>query len=95
MDPQLIAGLSLPLISRVSITTPTTAAGAPETRDQFDVSIFIPSGNAAVQGFHIPAMPIITTDLRHQGIDGLLGRDVLRHCTLTYIGSANMYSLSY
>ncbi len=95
IDHDLVAALNLPVISQVGITTPSTTAGASEMRNQYDIGLFIPSGNSSDQGFHIAAMPVIATAMRHQGIDGLIGRDVLNRCTLTYIGSAAVFSLSY
>ena len=93
VDPELIDGLGLPMIGQVPIMTPSTN-GEQHFCDQFDCSLLMP-GREGAAGFHIPAMPIITTHLRSQGIDGLIGRDVLRLCTLTYIGSAGIYSLGF
>lgn len=92
-DPALLAGLMLQPTGRVGISTPTTA-GQPHFCDQFDVSIFIP-GSAPSTGHLIPAMPIVATHLRSQGIDGLIGRDVLKDCTLIYNGTAGLITLAY
>lgn len=95
IDPDLIAPLNVPKIGEVAITTPSTEDGNPHVCDQYDVSLFFPGQSASGVGFWVPALPIITTRLKHQGIDGLIGRDVLNRCTLTYIGSAGIYSLSW
>lgn len=93
VDPALIAPLGLPQIGRVAIATPSTN-GQQHFCDQFDCALFIP-GALNAPGHFIEALPIITAHLQSQGIDGLIGRDILNRCTLTYIGSANLISLSF
>ena len=92
-DPALIAGLMLQPTGRVGISTPSTA-GQPHFCEQFDVSIYIP-GSTPTIGHMIPAIPIVATHLRSQGIDGLIGRDVLKACTLIYNGTADWFTLAY
>lgn len=92
-DIALIGGLGLQPTGRVAISTPSTA-GLPHHCDQFDVSIFIPSSVATI-GHLIPAIPIVATHLRSQGIDGLIGRDVLADCTLIYNGTAGLFTIAY
>jgi hypothetical protein len=43
----------------------------------------------------LEALPILEGAFRHQGIDGLLGRDVLGLCTLVYNAPAGGYTLAY
>jgi len=94
VDPGLLAGLGLQPTGRVLISTPSTA-GQPHHCEQFDVSIFIPAVAPAVSGHVVPAIPIVATHLKSQGIDGLIGRDVLKDCTLIYNGTSGMFSLAY
>ena len=93
VDPELVKGLGLQPTGRVGISTPSTAGGIHHC-DQFDVSIFIPGGPSA-GGHLIPALPVVATHLRSQGIDGLIGRDVLKDCTFIYNGTAEMFSIGY
>lgn len=93
VDPNVIASLNLPLINQVPIMTPSTN-GAPHMCDMYDASFFIP-GRDPQRGFLIPAIQIITTHLSSQGIDGLIGRDILNRCTLIYIGSEGVLSINY
>ena|ERR1700683_5381948 len=93
VDPTLIAGFGLQPIGRTQIATPSTM-GQPHFCDQFDISIFIPSSVATV-GHLIPAIPVLSTHLRAQGIDGLIGRDVLKACTLIYNGTADLFTIAY
>ncbi len=43
----------------------------------------------------IVEIPVIEAPLRGQGIQGLIGRDVLAHGVLIYIGYSNLFSLSF
>lgn len=92
IDPDLITGLGIHPTGKTGIQTPSTQPGATHYCDQYDVSLFIPDGTS---GHFVPALPVITTHLRTQGIDGLLGRDVLKNCVLIYNGTASMITLSY
>jgi hypothetical protein len=89
----LINSLGLQPTGRVPISTPSTAGGH-HLCDQFDISIFIPS-SVATNGHLIPAIPVIATHLSSQGIDGLIGRDVLKDCALIYNGSAGTFTIAY
>lgn len=93
VDPDLIAPLSLPIIGQIPISTPSTN-GQQHFCDQFDCALFIPGASNGGSHF-VPALPVIATHLRSQGIDGLIGRDVLKMCTITYIGTSNIISLSF
>lgn len=93
VDPALVRPLSLTPSGSVSIQTPSTN-GTAVSCNQYDVAIFIP-GAGDEQGFFIPALPILETGLASQGIDGLIGRDILDRCTLIYIGSGRMLSLAF
>lgn len=93
VDPDFIKPLGLQPTGRTNIMTPSTQPGTPHSCEQFDISLFIPDG---AQGGHlVGALPIITTHLRSQGIEGLIGRDVLNACTLIYNGSAGIVTLAY
>jgi hypothetical protein len=93
VDPYLVAPLSLVPTGSVPIQTPSTA-GRPHMCNQYDASLFFPNAGAA-SGFFIDALPVIETELRGQGIDGLIGRDVLDRCTLIYNGTAATLCLAY
>ncbi|MGO3842185.1 MAG: aspartyl protease family protein [Alcaligenes pakistanensis] len=93
VDEGLIAKLGMAATGSVPIQTPSTN-GVAHTCSQYDASIYIPGEHNSI-GFHIPAIPIIETHLSSQGIDGLIGRDIINRTTLIYNGSAGMFTLSY
>lgn len=92
IDIDLMNSLGIEPTGSTSIQTPSTN-GTHHTCSLYDVMIFIPCPNA--NGFLVEAIPIVETHLSSQGIDGLIGRDILDKCTLIYNGTANMFSLNY
>ena len=93
VDPGLIKPLNLQPTSAAMIHTPSTN-GQAQACFQYDAMLFIPGSNPG-QGYIIDAIPIIETELKSQGIDGLLGRDILSRCTLIYNSSLAMFTLAY
>lgn len=94
VDPGLLAPLQLTPTGAVMVQTPSTN-GQPVPCPQFDVSIYIPPAQPSVAGLFVEAAPVTASILRPQGIDGLLGRDVLSRCVLIYNGEANIFTLCY
>ena len=94
VDPDYVLPLGLVPTGSVSIQTPSTN-GSGHICHQYDVSLLIPNGNQAAAPLVIDAMPIMETVLRPQGIDGLIGRDVLSLCSFNAHGPFNLFVLSY
>ncbi len=93
VDPTVFGALQIPQSGSCLLTTPSTGA-IPHQCGLFDVSlaIHIPSQNV----FHMlsPTLSVIESDLASQGILGLLGRDILNKCVLTYNGVGQNLILS-
>lgn len=92
VDPSILKPLNLTPSGVASIHTPSTTAGNSHTCNQYDVSLMIlhPS---LIRTFG--ALPVIESNLSHQGIEGLLGRDVLAHCLFIYNGELGVHTLSF
>lgn len=91
VDPGLIAKLGIPASGSVPIQTPSTQGGSHHC-NLYDVMLFIPGDQA---GHFIEVMPILETHLSGQGIDGLIGRDVLQSCLLVYNGATGLFTLAF
>lgn len=96
IDDNLVAQLGLQATGSVQVHTPSTGT-APVTRQSYDIGLIImgqaPAGG---QGGHwVQNLPIMDADFSAQGIDGLLGRDVLSQCRMTYSGSDQLVFLSF
>ncbi len=87
-----MVGLGVTPTGTTNIQTPSTNGGT-HACNLYDVMIFVP--NQSNGGHFIEALPIVETSLSSQGIDGLIGRDILNNCTLIYNGTAQMLSLAY
>ena len=93
VDPDLIAPLQLPLVGSVSVHTPSTGKDSVFI-DQYDASFVVP-GNTPDGTLVVGAVPIVAAHLRSQGIDGLIGRDILDRCLLIYNGTTGVVSLAH
>lgn len=93
VDVGLISKLGLTPTGSVSIHTPSTN-GVTHSCNQYDIMMFIP-GVAAGTGCFIEALGIIETSLSSQGIDGLIGRDLLDRWTCVYNGTAGIFTICY
>ena len=92
IDPTVLRALDIKPTGKSLMMTPSTGAVAVEA-DTYDVSIIIPSGNQ--QPLIRPIISVCASELIHQGYHALLGRDILRHCHVTYNGSTGFFTLAY
>lgn len=67
--------------------------------DQYDVCFYLgftPTVLGVVPPIHtIPNVPVTCSNFTSQGIQGLIGRDILANATLIYHGHMNMFTLSF
>lgn len=94
VDPAFVASLGLIATGNVAMQTPSTA-GVPVACNQYDVAIYIPNNGTGGGGFFINALPVIEASFASQGIEGLIGRDIIDRCTFICNGSAGMFTLAY
>lgn len=94
IDRNVVSKLGLLPTGTQSVRTPSTGV-TPVTLDEYEISLQVLDGRAGRSVFSARSMPIISTNLRSQGLDGLLGRDVLAHCVATFDGRAQTYTLDF
>jgi hypothetical protein len=92
LDPWIIQKLQLTPSGLIDIHTPSTTANNAHACHQYDVTLIIPHPGIS-RSFN--AIPVLESNLKHQGIDGLMGRDVLSHCLFVYNGELKIYTLSF
>lgn len=92
IDPSHIAKLGIAPSGIIDIHTPSTAGVATQCK-QFDVDIAVILDNG--QYHFVSTLPVIESSLASQGIDGLLGRDVLSQGILIFNGTAKTFTLSF
>lgn len=94
IDPGILASLELTPTGSVTVHTPSTGP-EPHTAEQYDVSIIVPGTGSHHAPLVIPAVPVLSASLALQGIDALIGRDILRDCILIYNGSLGLFTLAF
>ena len=93
VDPSVIAKLGITPTGTMPVHTPSTG-GTPHVLNQYDVSLIIPGPLNAAPHI-VNTLPISETHLLAQGIEALLGRDILKDCLLTYNGPMGLYTLAF
>ena len=91
LDSQIIRRLGLTPTGKV--TSHTASSGAtPYMSDQYDVSINFPLGSLMRR---FPGLPVIQLELSVQGIDALIGFDLLRNGILILDGPADSFIVGF
>jgi hypothetical protein len=91
IDAGVLKGLPLQPTGVIGLLTPTTGA-TPQQTPTYDVELTIPGGSDGLT-YHIAALAV--TEGHFSGHQGLLGRDVLQACRMTYNGLDNTVQLSF
>jgi hypothetical protein len=92
LDPDIIAPLGIAPKGTMPIHTPSTQGTAVEVA-QYDVRLVMFSPAQGPRWFD--AVAVSACAFAGQGIDGLLGRDILAHCTFFYNGEADIWTLGW
>ena len=94
VDPALISALGITPTGSIQVHTPSTGA-TPHTASQYDVSLVIPGATAGTPPYVLHTIAVTEAALATQGIDALIGRDVLDGCVLTYNGTIKLFTLAF
>jgi predicted aspartyl protease len=86
IDKEISSVLNLKHRGVTHISTPSSNSHECLT---YDIDLVIP-GNQS----HIPNIEVIETELNNQGINGLLGRDVLKNILFIYHGYTGQFTLA-
>ncbi len=94
VDPTALAALGLTPTGEAEIHTPSTQGNAVKS-DTYDVQIGIYAGRPGDLHFISDTIQVTAPVLAPQGIQALIGRDILSSCILTYNGADGFYFLAY
>lgn len=94
IHPDVLKALNLTPTGTTLVYTPSTG-DKPVEALQYDVGLMIPGATAAHQPLLRLTIPVIASRLPQQGIEALIGRDVLRSCVLVYNGQEDIFTLAY
>jgi hypothetical protein len=92
IDPSILSPLGLKPVSIAPVHTPSTG-DQPAMAYIYDVSIWLV--DSRTQYVLEKSFPVICTSLKTQGIDMLLGRDMLGECLLVYDGIDRRFTLAF
>lgn len=93
VDKSVIVTLGLPPTGIASLYTPSTGT-TPHNTSQYDVQLSIPGPTVGHPALNFSTVPVTESDFSAQGIQALIGRDILQHCVLTYVGGG-FFTLAY
>ena len=94
VDPSVLSALGLSPTGEAEIHTPSTA-GVPVKADTYDVKIAIFSGRPGDLHFISETVEVTSTQLKVQGFEVLIGRDILKSCILYFNAADSLFTLSY
>jgi hypothetical protein len=94
VDPTVLQSLQLTPTGVTSVHTPSTNGVAIQVA-QYDVRLLVMKSGPVPNFRFFDALPVSECNLLAQGIQGLLGRDVLQHCVLYLNGEMNLFTLSF
>jgi hypothetical protein len=92
VDSSIVHQLGLTPTGRIPIHTPSTG-GTPHHCNQYDVTLILPLPGG--MHYQFPALPVITSNLKAQGLQALIGRDVISRGILIYDGFAGNFTLGF
>lgn len=93
VDPAILANLGLTATGKAEIHTPSTQ-GVPVQADTYDVCIGIFA--ARPRDLHFISDTIqVTASILGNGVQALIGTDILKSCILTYNGSDECFTLAW
>lgn len=93
VDPTHLEALGLSPTGTVQVHTPTPVE-APSQSYQYDVGMFI-MADATEPPLVLDTLPVVASSLGQQGIDALIGRDILSRCVLVYNGKIGQFTLAF
>jgi hypothetical protein len=91
VDPSAIQGLGIAPTGVAPVHTPSTGANAHQA-SVYDVSLVLLHPALSL---NISNVAIVEAQLSIQGIQALIGRDVLKNCLLVYDGQAGTFTLAF
>jgi hypothetical protein len=93
VDPTILATLGITATGKAEIHTPSTQ-GVPVHADTYDVCIGIFAGRAGDTHFVSDTVQV-TASILGNGVQALIGTDILKSCIMTYNGADDCFTLAW
>ena len=93
-DPRVFVELEIPPVDVIPVWTPSTPPEKPHECELFDISLSLVAGG---QLHPFPDLVVMNADcwLPNEGIEALLGRDILDRCHFSYDGPSRTFTLAF
>jgi predicted aspartyl protease len=91
IDPTVFERLGIPPSGTTPIRTPSTGQ-QPHIAHVYDVNLVLMHPSL---GYQFQNVPVAACELQIQGIQALIGRDVLRMCLFIYDGQSGRFTLGF
>ena len=94
MTPGVFRQLGLSPVSNLPVITPSTRPDAPHIVDLYDVALSVVANGSA---HPFPPSRVMEADcwLPNEGIDALIGTDILNHCNFWFRGPDRAFTLAF
>lgn len=92
--PRVFRSLGIGSVGTLAVFTPSTSPDAPHPAEAFDVTLSVVANGAA---HPFTTARVIAADcwLPDEGVEGLVGRDLLDHCGFQYWGPERTFTLAF
>ena len=94
VDKAVLSQLGLTPTGMASVHTPSTGT-TPHQCLQYDVGLVVPGNQQSDPPLLQATLAVTESDFSMQGIQALIGRDLLRSCILVYNGATGLFSLAF
>jgi hypothetical protein len=91
IDVGLVATLGLQPVKMMSVSSPMASS---QLRNIYQIALLIPAHNRAMN-YNLPVVDVLEASVADQGIDGLIGRDLIDQWTCIYNGSTATFTICY
>jgi hypothetical protein len=92
----LFRKLGIQPFTKIPVRTPSTQPGSPHIADQYDVSVALIAGGRPTRFLSVHAISSDDFDPdQEDGLEAILGRDILDCCNLFYLGPEQRFELGW
>jgi predicted aspartyl protease len=91
VDPVILRQLNLNPIDKALVNT-ASSGGSPVQIDVYEVDVFLHDGSVQKSW---QSLRVGAADLSQQGIQALIGRDMLAHCLFVYNGTSGLFAFAF
>jgi hypothetical protein len=93
-SPRVFTDLGVSPVGKITIYTPSTSPDLPHECNLYDVILCLVANGRLNQ---FPGLRVIEADCWHpdEGVEALLGRDILKECFFQYLGPDGKFTLAF